>query len=81
MYCLSRRHNSMDIRQAFSKSWLTSCRLGVTKMLVCDHANMPIEVTNARAVHTVDDRRHINMGALKRGNVIILAYHLCFAGF
>lgn len=42
-------------------------------MLACDHADTLIEDTNTRAVHTVDDRCHINMGALKRGNVIVLA--------
>jgi len=79
MYCLPRRHNSMHRRQEFSKSWLMPCRLGVTTMLACDHEDVPAEVTKARAVHTVDDRCHLNMGALKRGNVIVLAYHLCFA--
>lgn len=81
MYCLSRRHNSMDIRQAFSKIWLMPCRLGLTEILACDHADMPSEVTNARAVRTVDGRCYVNMGALKRGNVIVLAYRLCFAEF
>lgn len=40
---------------------------------------MTVEV-NAREVHTVDERGHINLGALKRGKVIILAYHFYLAG-
>lgn len=41
---------------------------------------MPVGVNDAKEVHTVDERDHINLGALKKGKVNILAYHFCLAG-
>lgn len=73
----------MDIRQRFSKSRVMLWQTGSSQIIgMCPstYACCVNGVNDAREVHIVDERDHINLGGLKRGKVTILAYHFCLAG-
>lgn len=79
-YATSKEDQKHWYKTGSARVSLWSGSLGVPTILACVLADIPAGVNDAREVCTVDERGDINLGALKRGKVTILAYYYCLAG-